>query len=138
MLVKTVRTEGNIELREEMILSQEYQPGAHPTSVDIARELIIDRRWVSRVIDQDLVFDPLTKSKVQKFTDLNIEKHMLHLRKLLSNLTQKILQPAFFSDEKIFKVKKLYNSYNYEVYVLKKMRCLRKDYFSKLKSFQSK
>ena len=44
MLVKTVRTEGNIELREEMILSQEYQPGAHPTSVDIARELIIDRR----------------------------------------------------------------------------------------------
>ena len=106
MLVKKVRTEGNIELREEMILSQEYQPGAHPTPVDIAREPIIDRRWVSRVINQDLVFDPLTKNKVQKFTDLNIEKHMLHLRKLLSNLIQKTLQPAFFSDEKIFKAKK--------------------------------
>ena len=59
--------------------------------------------------DQYLVFDPLTKRKVQKFTDLNIEKHMLHSRKLLSNLTQKTLQPAFVSDEKIFKVKKVYN-----------------------------
>ena len=106
LLEKKVRTEGNIELRKEMILSQEYQPGAHPTPVDFAREPNIDRRWVSRVIDQDLLFDPLTKRKVQKFTDLNIEKHMLHSRKLLSNLTQKTLQPAFFSGEKIFKVEK--------------------------------
>ena len=82
LLEKKVHTEGNIELRIEMILSQEYQP----TPVDIAREPNIDCRWVSRVIDQDL-FDPLTKRNVQKFTDLNIEKHMLHSRKLLSNLT---------------------------------------------------
>ena len=80
------------------------QLGAHPTPVNIAREPNIDRRWVSRVIDQDLRFDPLTKRKVQKFTDLNTEKHMLHSRKSLSNLTQKTLQPAFFSGEKIFKV----------------------------------
>ena len=104
LLEKKVRTEGNIELRKKMILSQEYQPGAHPTPVDIARETNIDRRWVSCVIDQDLLFDSLTKHKVQKFTDLNIEKHMLHLRKLLSNLTQKTLQPAFFSSEKSGKI----------------------------------
>ena len=47
---------------------------------------------------------------------------MLHLRKLLSNFTQKALQTAFFSDEKIFKVKSHYNSHNDVVYVLKKMR----------------
>ena len=41
---KKVRTEGNIELRKETILSQEYQPGAHPTPADIAREPNIDRR----------------------------------------------------------------------------------------------
>ena len=87
LLEKKVRTGGNIELRKEMILSQEYQPAAHPNPVDIAREPNIDRRWVSRVIDQDLLFDPLTKGNVQRFTDLNIEKHMLHSRKLLSNLT---------------------------------------------------
>ena len=87
LLEKKVRTEGNIKLRTEVILSQEYQSGAHPTPVDIAPEPNIDPRWMSRVIDQDLLFDPLTKRKVQKFTDLNIEKHMLHSRKLLSNLT---------------------------------------------------
>ena len=43
LLKKEVRTEENIELREEMILSQEHQPGAYPTPVDIAREPIIDR-----------------------------------------------------------------------------------------------
>ena len=106
LLEKKVRTEGNIELKKEMILSQEYQSGAHPTPVDIAREPNIDRRRVSRVIDQDLLFDSLTKRNVQKFTDFNIEKHMLHSRKLLSNLTEKTLQPVFFSGKKMFKVEK--------------------------------
>ena len=44
LLEKKVRTEGKIELIEEMILSQEYQLGAHPTPADIAREPNIDRR----------------------------------------------------------------------------------------------
>ena len=43
-LEKNVRTEGNIELRKEMILRQEYKPEAHPTSVDIGREPNIDGR----------------------------------------------------------------------------------------------
>ena len=37
------RNEGNIELRKEMILNQEYQAGAHLTLVDTAREPNIDR-----------------------------------------------------------------------------------------------
>ena len=44
LLEKEVRTEGNIELRKEMILSQEYQPGTQPTPVDITREPNIDCR----------------------------------------------------------------------------------------------
>ena len=47
LLEKKVRTEGNTELRTEMILSQEYQPAAHPTPVDIVRELNTDRRMKS-------------------------------------------------------------------------------------------
>ena len=41
---KKVRTKRNVELIEENILSQEYQPRAHPTPADIAREPNIDRR----------------------------------------------------------------------------------------------
>ena len=49
---------------------------------------------------------------------------MLHSRKLLSNVTQKALQTAFFSDEKILKKrekseKTLYSPKNV-IYVLKK------------------
>ena len=112
LLEKKVRTVGNIELRKEMILSQDYQPGAHPTPVDIAREPNIDCRLVSRVIDQDLLFDPLTKRKVRKYTDLTTEKHMLHSRKLLSNLTQKNYNLHSLVARRHLKSKKLYNSHN--------------------------
>lgn len=49
---------------------------------------------------------------MQKFTDSNIEKYMFHLRKLPAKFAWKTLQNVLFSDEKIFKLKKLYNSHN--------------------------
>ena len=39
---KTVRTEANIKLVEEMILSRENQPGTHSIAAEIASELNID------------------------------------------------------------------------------------------------
>ena len=44
------------------------------------------------------------------------------LIELMSNYTQKTLQTAFFSDEKMFKMEKLYNSHNEVVYDPKEMR----------------
>ena len=85
MLTKKVRTEENIELIEEIILSQEVQPKAHHTPADIAREPNIYRRWKFLVFIQD-------QQKTTKFTYLNIEKHMVHARKLLTNFTHKTLQ----------------------------------------------
>ena len=102
---KSVRTEENIELVEEMILSEEDQPGTHFTLAGIARKLNIARRSASCAIDQYLDLRPLRKLKVQKFTDSDIEKCMIRSRNLLSNYTQKTLQTAFFSKENIFQVK---------------------------------
>ena len=96
------------EIVEEMIFSQRDQPRTHPTITEIARELNMDRRSVSRIIDQNL--RPLRKRKVRELSHSNIEKRMFHPRKLLSKYTQKTLQTAFFSDENILKVKQLYNS----------------------------
>ena len=56
---KSVRTEENIKLVEKIILSQEDQPGTHSTQTETARELKIDRRSVSHIIDQDLDICPL-------------------------------------------------------------------------------
>ena len=41
---KKLRTERNIELSNEIIFNQEYQSGAYPTLVDIAREPNIDHQ----------------------------------------------------------------------------------------------
>ena len=88
---------------EEMIFSQEDQPGAHSTLAEIACELNIDHLSVLCIIDQDVDLRPLRKRKVQKLTDSNIENHIIRSRKLLSKYSQKTLH--IFSDEKIFKVK---------------------------------
>ena len=119
---KSVCTEENIKVVEEIILSQEDQPRTHSTPAEIARELNTNCQSVSCIIDQDLDLRPLRKSKVWKHTDSNIEKPMVRSKLLLSEYTQKTSQIASFSDKKFFKKKQLYNSQNNVVYVLKKMR----------------
>ena len=138
---KSVSTNDNIELVEKLILSQENQPGTHSTPAKIAHELNINCRSVSRIIDQDLDIRPMRKTKVEKPTNSNNEEPTIRSRKLLSMYTQKKLKTAFFSGEKIFKLKQLYNSHNDVLNVLKEMRekkrCLRKCSSAKLKPFSS-
>ena len=74
------------------------------------------------MIDQDLDIRPMRKTKVEKPTNSNIEEPTISSRKLLSMYTQKKLQTAFFSGEKIFKLKQLYNSHNDVLNVLKEMK----------------
>ena len=104
---KSSHTEENIKLVDEMIFSQEDQLRTHSTSAQITLELNIDCRSAFHIIDQDLDFRLLRKSYAQKFTDSNTENCMIRSRKVVSKYTQKTLQTAFFSDEKIFKVKQL-------------------------------
>ena len=116
---RSVRTDDNIEEVEDMILSQEDQPGTHKTPTEIADELNISRRSVKRIIDEDLQFRPLKKTKVQKLSDADIEKRYPRSQRLLEMFTKKKLEKAFFSDEKIFKVKQQYNTKNDVFYVPK-------------------
>ena len=97
---KSLRTEKNIKLVREMILSQEDQPGTHSTFSEVARELNTDCQSLSCVIKEDLYLNPLRKLKVQKLTDSTIEKRMNRSRKLLSKYTQRTLHTAFFSEKR--------------------------------------
>ena len=116
---RTSRTEENIEQVEEMICSQEEEWGTHRTPTEIANELEIDRWTVKRIIDEDLQLRPLKKIKVQKLNELDIEKRFIRCRRMLNIFTRKVLETAFFSDEKIFKVKQQYNRKNDVFYVPK-------------------
>lgn len=119
---RSARIEKNIEEVEEMILSQEEEPGTHSTPAEIALHLGIGVSSVYRIIDKDLDLRPLKKQKVQKLSDGDIEKRMTRSKRLLAKYTRKVLETAFFSDEKIFKVKQLYNSKNDVVYASKKQK----------------
>ena len=113
---KTARTEENIKKVGEMICSQGEEHGTQITPSEIALELDIDQRSVSRIDDLDLSLHPLRKVKVQKLTDADIEKRFTRGKQLLVKYTWKVLEKAFFNDGKIFKVKQQYNSQNDVVY----------------------
>ena len=73
---KSLSTSENTELVEELVLSQEDQPGSHSTPAEIECELNIDCRSVSRIIDKDLDLCPMRKP--------NTEERTISSRKLLS------------------------------------------------------
>lgn len=119
---RTSRTEENVALVEEMILSQEDNPGTHQTPAEIAAELGIHRRQVQQIIDEDLDLKPIRKNKVQSLDEADMEKRVHRGKNLLRLYTRDVLKTAFFSDEKIFKVKQHYNSQNDVCYISKKMK----------------
>ena len=119
---KSARTDENIDLAEELILSQEDAPGTHSTPAEIALELGIHKSSVHRIIDKDLDLRPFKKQKVQRLSDADIEKRMQRSKHLLSKYMRKVFETAFFSDEKIFKVNQLYISKNDVVYGSKKQK----------------
>ena len=71
---RSVRTEENIESVEELILSQEDNPGTHSSPTEISLELGIPRSSVYRIIDEELDLRPLRKQKVQKLSEADMEK----------------------------------------------------------------
>ena len=65
---------------------------------------------------------PFKKQKVQKLSDLDMERRVQKCQHLLRIFTKEVIETAFFSDEKIFKVKQLYNSKNDVVYASKRIK----------------
>ena len=116
---RTVRTNENIEAVHEMVLSQEGEPGTHKTPAEIALELDISESSVRRIVDEDLDLRPLKKKNVQSLSEHDIERRFILSKKLLRMYTGKVLETAFFSDEKIFKVRQLYNVQNDRIYARK-------------------
>ena len=116
---KTARTDENIEAVNELVLSQEGEPGTHKTPAEISLELGIPESSVRRIVDNDLELRPLKKKKVQRLTEADIEKRLNRSKYLLRLYTPAVMETAFFSDEKIFKVRQQYNVQNDRVYVPK-------------------
>ena len=63
---KSARTDENIETVEELILSQEEEPGSHKTPRQIERETGISHTSIRRIIKYDLKLTPYIKESKRK------------------------------------------------------------------------
>ena len=67
---------------------------------------------IRRIITEDLKLQPFKKIKGQRIDTRTKEKHMERCPNLLRVFTKQVLETAFFSDEKIFKLTQLLNVQN--------------------------
>ena len=98
------RTENNINAVKELISSQEDKPGTHATPNEISKIMDIPRTSIRRIIVEDLKLQPFKKIKAHRIDTRTKEKRIERCSNLLRVFTKQVLETAFFSDEKIFKV----------------------------------
>ena len=114
---KSSRTENNINAVKELISSQEDKPGTHATPNEISKMMDIPRTSIRRIIAEDLKLQPFKKIKGQRIDTKTKEKRIERCPNLLRVFTKQVLETAFFSDEKIFRVTQLLNLQNDRTYV---------------------
>ena len=107
---KSARTDENIKMVEELVLSQEDQPHTHIAPRRIAAQLQISRTSVRNIIKQDLKLRPFKRMHGHKITPINEQKRTTISRRMLSIITPEKLNKTFFSDEKKFTVEPPKNS----------------------------
>ena len=112
---KSSRTENNINAVKELISSQKDKPGTHATPNEISEMLDIPRTSIRRIIAEDLKLQPFKKIKGQRIDTRTKEKRIERCPNLL-RVTKQVLETAFFSHEKIFKVIQLLNVQNDRTY----------------------
>ena len=113
---KSSRTENNINAVKKLISSQENKPGTHATPNEISKMMDIPRTSIKRIIAEDLKLQPFKKIKSQRIDSRTKEKRIERCPNLLRAFTKQVLETAFFSDEKIFKVTQLLNVLNDRTY----------------------
>ena len=116
---RTVRIEATIDEVGELIHSQEDHPNTHMTPSEISAHLGVSESSVRRIVSEDIRLKPLKKITNQSLSEGDIAKRLERCNKLICKYTNKVLESAFFSDEKIFKVQQHYNHQNDRVYVSK-------------------
>ena len=113
---KSSRTENNINAVKELISSQEDKPGTHATPT--SKMMDIQRTSIRRIIAENLKLQPFKKIKRQQIDTRTKEKRIEQCPNLLRVFTKQVLETAFFSGEKIFKVTQLLNVLNDRTYAL--------------------
>ena len=109
-------TDEDIERVEELIQSQEGEPGTHLTSREVAAETGISRTSVRRIVKNSLGLTAFKKIKGQKLSEADIQRRLAITKRLLRKMTVARVDKTFFTDEKLFKLQQKRNTQNDRVY----------------------
>ena len=114
---KTGRTPEIVAAVEEMIMSQESQPGTHRSTRQIAREIEVSQTTVCSIIRHELNLKCLKKKRAQELTEANKLTRLVRAKLLLREYPQSKVDFIWFTDEKMFTVAAPKNAQNDRLYV---------------------
>ena len=104
---------------EELILSQEQNPGTSEAQRNIGRIIGISQSSVSRICRQSLGLTAFRKTRFQDLSDADKLKRVIREKRLLRFLTVANVNKNFFT-EKLFKLNQTWNTQNDRVDATKK------------------
>lgn len=113
---RSVRTQDNIQVVEELVCSQEGQAGMSKSPREIARETGISYSSIRRIVKKDLHLKTFRRRKVQLLSDADKKKRLDACRRLKVRMTADKVARTWFSDEKVFTVQTPTNAQNDRVY----------------------
>ena len=95
---KTARTIANIDVVQELICSQEGQPGTSLSTRQIAQQIGICEASVRNIVKQDLRLCCFKRVPVQVITDATQQKRLERCTQLLQRMTAPNCKLTFFTD----------------------------------------
>jgi len=107
---RSARMEENIDLVDDLIVSQEDKPQTHRTVREIARQTGIPRSSVLCIIKKDLKLKCFKRRRAQDLTNQNCAARLTRSWLLLKKFHKSAVDFIFFTDEKVFTVASLANS----------------------------
>lgn len=113
---RSVRTAANFELIEDLICSQEGQPGTSKSPREISRETGISRSSVQRIAKRDLRLKTYRRQELQLLSPADKQKRLMACLRLKKIMTKRKISHTWFSDEKIFTVATPSNTQNDRLY----------------------
>jgi len=96
---KSARSINNIDKVQQLIYSQEDEPGTSRSTRQVAAEVGISQRSVVRIAKHDLKLTSFKRMPVQVITDATKSKRLARCRALLRRLTARKAKSVFFTDE---------------------------------------
>ena len=113
---RSVRTADVVDQVEDMVLSQEDDPGTHYTQRHIARQVGISVTSVNRIVNNDLQLKCYKKRRAHQLSDANKKARLDRCRKLLRKYPVAMVNFIWFTDEKLVTVAAPSNTQNDRVY----------------------